>query len=330
MPKISVIVPVYKVEKYLRRCVDSILSQTYLDFELLLVDDGSPDNSGKICDEYAAIDPRVSVFHKPNGGVSSARNLGLENAQGEWVTFIDSDDWVNVDYLNELLKGISSDLSVMSFVLEETDENWGDLPEGIYNGLILREFLEKYSDTVHLTAPWGKLFRRNLLQKHCIKFSLNLNTGEDTIFVLHYLCHIKSIHVLEKNSYHYWREGNSLSTDLSVNNREYELFCSLYKKYAYEMHEILGTDPNIMIGRACQGPFIKQLKYIISNDNSFSQKQKMLESLFDNDVVKVITGHYRLSKGRKAKILNFLIHRNSFGLAVLYLKLLAAINYDLY
>ena len=91
-PKISVIVPVYNVEKYLRRCIDSILSQTFSDFELLLIDDGSKDKSGEICDEYAAKDARVRVFHKENGGVSSARNLGLDNAKGDWITFSDSDD----------------------------------------------------------------------------------------------------------------------------------------------------------------------------------------------------------------------------------------------
>ena len=91
---ISIIVPVYNAEKYLHRCVDSILAQTFTDFELLLINDGSKDNSGKICDEYAAKDPRVRVFHKENGGVSSARNMGLDNAKGEWVTFVDSDDWL--------------------------------------------------------------------------------------------------------------------------------------------------------------------------------------------------------------------------------------------
>ena len=90
-PKISVIVPVYKVEEYLHRCVDSILSQSFTDFELILVDDGSPDNCGKICDEYAQKDSRVKVFHKPNGGVSSARNYGLDNAKGEWIAFVDSE-----------------------------------------------------------------------------------------------------------------------------------------------------------------------------------------------------------------------------------------------
>ena len=98
-PIISVIVPVYNVEQYLPRCIDSILAQTFTDFELLLIDDGSKDKSGAICDAYARKDPRIRVFHKPNGGVSSARNMGLDNAKGEWIAFVDSDDWVNEDFL---------------------------------------------------------------------------------------------------------------------------------------------------------------------------------------------------------------------------------------
>ena len=106
MSKISVIVPVYKVENYIKRCVDSILSQTFTDFDLILVDDGSPDNCGKICDEYATKDKRIKVIHKENGGLSDARNAGLDyifaNSDSEWVNFIDSDDWVHTEYLSIL------------------------------------------------------------------------------------------------------------------------------------------------------------------------------------------------------------------------------------
>lgn len=102
MPTISVIVPVYNTEKYLRRCIDSVLAQTYKDFELLLIDDGSKDSSGAICDEYAENDARVRVFHKENGGVSSARNMGLDHARGEWITFVDSDDWIDRTMYEEM------------------------------------------------------------------------------------------------------------------------------------------------------------------------------------------------------------------------------------
>lgn len=108
MPKISVIIPVYKVELYIHRCVDSILNQTYTDFELILVNDGSPDNCGAICDEYAKKDGRIHVIHQENGGLSAARNAGLdwifENSESEWVTFVDSDDWVHPSCLELLLK----------------------------------------------------------------------------------------------------------------------------------------------------------------------------------------------------------------------------------
>lgn len=99
MPKISIIVPVYNVEKYLRKCIDSILNQTFKDFELILIDDGSTDESGKICDEYNLKDNRIKVIHKENGGLSSARNAGLDIAQGEYIGFVDSDDWIESDQI---------------------------------------------------------------------------------------------------------------------------------------------------------------------------------------------------------------------------------------
>ena len=101
-PKISVIIPVYNAESTLRRCVDSVLAQTFTDFECLLINDGSKDKSGEICDEYARKDSRVRVFHKENGGVSSARNVGLDNARCEWITFVDSDDYFQQGFLERM------------------------------------------------------------------------------------------------------------------------------------------------------------------------------------------------------------------------------------
>ena len=114
-PKISIIVPIYKTEQYLQRCIDSILAQTFTNFELLLIEDGSPDNSGKICDKYALKDSRIKVYHKENGGVSSARNLGLDHATGEWITFCDSDDWVNKDWLELFILNSNTDMVIQSY-----------------------------------------------------------------------------------------------------------------------------------------------------------------------------------------------------------------------
>lgn len=121
IPKISVICPVYKAEKYLHRCVDSILAQTFTDFELLLIDDGSPDRSGEICDEYAAKDSRVRVFHKENGGVSSARQCGIDNMTGEYSIHSDPDDWVEPTMLEELYKKAkedNADMVICDYYLE--------------------------------------------------------------------------------------------------------------------------------------------------------------------------------------------------------------------
>lgn len=121
MAKISVVVPVYNVEKYLCRCVDSILAQTFSDFELILVDDGSPDKCGAICDEYTKKDSRVYVIHKENGGLSDSRNVGIkwaiENSDSEWIAFIDSDDWIYEKYLEILLDGIYKYNCILQFVI---------------------------------------------------------------------------------------------------------------------------------------------------------------------------------------------------------------------
>lgn len=112
-PLISIIVPVYNVDAYLKQCIDSILNQKYENFELLLVDDGSTDKSGDICDVYGKRDKRVRVFHKKNGGVSSARNVGLDNAKGDWIAFVDSDDIVTPSYLSGLYSDVKSDVDLV-------------------------------------------------------------------------------------------------------------------------------------------------------------------------------------------------------------------------
>lgn len=138
-PQISVIIPVYKAEKFLHRCLDSILAQTYSNWELLLVNDGSPDNSGAICEEYAAKDARIKVFHKENGGVSAARNTALERAKGVFVTFVDSDDWIDKDCLNTCINNmINNELDLVQFGLRKIKTDGTVLSEKLL--LSKREF----------------------------------------------------------------------------------------------------------------------------------------------------------------------------------------------
>lgn len=169
MPLISVIVPVYKVESYLSRCIDSILSQSFTDFELILVDDGSPDNCGKICDEYANKDNRIKVIHKKNGGLSSARNAGIdwafENSNSHWLTFIDSDDWIHPQYLELLLSGATStntDICVCEYT-EATDfSDFEKLDNVNTQELTPEEFFLNYHVTA--TVAWCKLYKKSCFE----------------------------------------------------------------------------------------------------------------------------------------------------------------------
>ena len=161
--EISVIVPVYNVEKYLNRCIDSILAQTFTDFELLLIDDGSTDNSGKLCDEYAAKDKRVRVFHKENGGAASARNMGLTEASGEYIAFIDSDDWVDRTYLEVLFRicvenGVDLGCCGHQTTAEYTIK--ADIKENSITIYTPEEFW-CYSQS-NAAIVWGKLFAKKL------------------------------------------------------------------------------------------------------------------------------------------------------------------------
>ena len=165
MPTISVIVPVYKVEKYIHRCVDSILGQTFIDFELILVDDGSPDNCPAICDEYAEKDNRVHVIHQENGGLSAARNAGIDwafaNSDSQWLSFIDSDDWVHPEYLERLLDAAAEnnvDLSICGYKGTSGEEVVCFEKQFDVTLWTPKDFYT--SNEINATIAWGKLYRK--------------------------------------------------------------------------------------------------------------------------------------------------------------------------
>lgn len=168
MCEISIIVPVYKVEKYLRKCVDSILAQTFTDFEVILVDDGSPDNSGKICDEYAEKDNRVRVIHKENGGLSSARNAGIDVARGKYLGFVDSDDYIDEDMyeiLYENLKIHDADISSVELIPFYGDRYKKANKEKKVIILNKKEAIKSVLEGTQFYAyAWNKLYRKELFK----------------------------------------------------------------------------------------------------------------------------------------------------------------------
>ena len=217
---VSVIVPVYKAEKWLHRCVDSILAQTMTDFELLLIDDGSPDKSGEICDEYAAKDSRVRVFHKKNGGVSSARNLGLDNAQGEWISFVDADDWVEVDYLAGLTENLDADF--ITGGLRDTIGGICIADNKLYSYLDIKEFLNQYNRDSILRAACGKLVRRVIIDDNKLRFDTKIRYGEDTVFNKRYLLHCNQVRSIEFVNYNYFIDET----------------CTIMEKYFLKLEDI--------------------------------------------------------------------------------------------
>lgn len=207
-PKVSVIVPVYKAEAYLHRCVDSILAQTFQDFEVLLIDDGSPDRSGNICDEYAKKDSRVHVFHKENGGVSSARQCGIDNALGEYTIHADPDDWVEPNMLEELYakaKEGDADMVICDFYEEHQKKQIyiRQQPSKLDNKTVFRELFQQLHGSC-----WNKLIKRVCYNNYCISFPKEMGLCEDLYVMFNMTMHPIKIAYIPKAYYHYDKFSN--------------------------------------------------------------------------------------------------------------------------
>ena len=219
---VSIIVPVYKAENLLSRCVNSILNQTFSDWELILVDDGSPDTSGVICENFAREDKRIKVIHKDNEGVSSARNYGLNVATADYITFIDADDYICPSFLQTMIKNNPADLIICGFVNVGGETFCPDrcsintqLDSKLITNLIEVPFF--------LDAPWCKFFRRELIIKNHLSFDTNLRLSEDTLFCYKYLSYCSTIEITPEPLYVYdgvWGGGGNKYT-LSYDELKY-------------------------------------------------------------------------------------------------------------
>ena len=222
MPEISVIIPIYKAENDLKRCLNGFLSQTFKDFEIILIDDGSPDSCGKICDEYALKDARIFVLHKKNGGVSSARNGGLKAVRGKYVAFVDGDDCVDKDYLKKLLEGIKSyrvDFCMCRYVNVFAGANESESKhEFPLNKALDKEKIKtcvfdtvfKVGLTDGLFSPWGKLFKKDIIYDFALKMDEKMSFGEDMLFVISYFENCSSAVFISDALYYYERRDDGL------------------------------------------------------------------------------------------------------------------------
>lgn len=240
-PEITVIVPLYNVSSYLTRCIESIRSQHFPSFELLLIDDGSTDTTGTLADEWAAADARIRVFHQPNAGVSAARNRGLDEAKGRYICFVDADDWVYPSYLNALYaalrEGEGEGLVIEGFVEASPD---GRLFE---SGVSLGDKLWRRSDfgalfrqeaVSELGYSCSKLYTRSLLDKYGIRFPAGIHCCEDLLFMLSYLLHADYVAFGAARRYVYVKYPASLSRRVNA----FESECRCFRLYHALVREI--------------------------------------------------------------------------------------------
>ena len=201
MPEISIIVPVYNVENYLSRCLDSVLTQKYENWECILVDDGSTDRSGLICDEYSARDSRFISFHKPNGGVSSARNLGLNNVRGKWVYFLDSDDYLSDDFLLIPDEFRQYDIVQKGYRIIDTISG-SEKEQNVKNAsLDSRRSIDYFFVNYRNNPLWDKIIRTSLVKD--VFFDENISIGEDLIFFLHIIKRVRLYAFSDVGKYNY-------------------------------------------------------------------------------------------------------------------------------
>lgn len=223
MHSISIIVPIYNMEKLMRKCIDSILAQTFTDFELLLINDGSKDASGQICDEYVARDSRIKVFHKPNGGLSDARNYGLERATGKYTIFVDPDDWVDpigLDKLYARAEQENADITICDLYREDeyARHYMKQQPSSLQNNIVLEELFQNIGGfTVN------KLIKRELYDRYNIKYPFGIYGCEDQYVMAQFFLHDIKIAYEPVAFYHYMYNGASLTRHYDENTYHMDL-----------------------------------------------------------------------------------------------------------
>ena len=320
--KISVIVPVYNYEKYLNKCIDSILSQTFTDFELLLINDGSTDRSGEICDMYSEKDERVKVFHKENGGVSSARNVGLENVKGEFITFVDSDDDIMELFLETVYKEIKNVDIVYQGIIRINNNLNKDLEFQSFENKIetVPSFFNKSMVSSH-GYVLGKIFKKQIIKNNTIRFDESVNLSEDSLFILEYLKYVVKIRLSCHKMYRYHDTPDSLVKIKYSFNEELNLL-NLANEKLIEVFRIHQIDPNTSIKYKESTYYLHRVLERLYNSD-FQKKDrlfrlKILLLNFRGEFLKL----YRKSKGRGLLVYYSVLNNNTVILDYIFIKLI--------
>lgn len=292
-PLISIIVPVYNTSFYLRTCLDSIISQSYTFIEIIVIDDGSTDNSGKICDEYAEKDNRIKVFHRENGGVSRAKNYGLKIAKGEYVCFVDSDDYILqnhiIDFVDKLSKEIDIYIQGLCFKKEDDSEEQLIYPcNGVVN---IKTAIEDNKICSHAYTG-GKLYKRSFILNYGLKFPEKIKFSEDLIFFLEALTHVNKVCFIENASYQYLLHNGSASGRFYSLDTEW-LCLQTFKTLLLKISEQTGYD---LLETRCCGEIYTMLfarvRNVLYSKYNRSERLQKLSQLSSDDLTRLKKHQY--------------------------------------
>lgn len=233
MKKVSIIIPVYCTEKYLRQCIDSVLSQTYKDIEIILIDDGSPDSSGSICDEYSAMSDSIIVIHKTNEGLSMARNDGISKATGDYIFFLDSDDYISPSCIESLVTASGNGaLAVIGYQLDLESEKRIYTPSQAYGeyktiGDFYMDFAKFFATKYNFA--WGKLYKSEIIKGNNLRFIRGVSLAEDVVFNQHYYKHCNNGVILVNDNGYFYRQHGTATLSKMFNPEMFE-----WNKLAYD------------------------------------------------------------------------------------------------
>lgn len=294
---VSIIIPVYNAQNYIKQCIESLINQTYQDIEIILVNDGSNDRSLDICEEYKSKDIRIKLINKQNEGVSRTRNKGIEIATGEYITFLDADDSINFNYIEELVKNIEDDCLVRF--------NNKNIKEDI---IPKDEYIKQIATGNIQGVCWGYLFKKNLLDN--VKFDINTSYMEDTIFIINCLLKIRKVKVARKAFYNYNQNEGSLTQN--INNIEKRINGYIYSlDIVNKLLQQNGYNYELEINE-------RKIKLVESEFAKVTDK-KNIEKLLENENVKTVAKQSKVSL--EYKVFVHLIKKQKAKSILCYIKL---------
>lgn len=342
MADISIVVPFYKVPyDYMHQCLHSILNQTYKNIEVILVDDGSPDDCGKICDEYGAKDQRIVVIHKKNGGLSDARNAGIAVATSEWITFVDGDDWIELDLCEHFMKRIEKQTETADIYFYSGFRNYPQkeiigvphFEDGKrFSSYSEREFLQGKCCTIHLerngnrkgitiSSAWAKMYRLSFIKKNRLAFPI-VPYDEDSIFYMYALEVAENVEYVSKTIYHYRFTENSIVNKYRPNAFEEQ---KIYLSELFKFAELYDKKPDFkrliyMRGMTSILLMLKQFYYHDMNTMTSRNKWMAFNSVMKEEPFSLVLQNIQISElGRNATIKYILLRLKMYGL-VEYLR----------